>query len=139
LSEGAGEAKINILIKAITAQKLDDKANHYTPVVFNFGVNMEESERKTDLAKIAFQMTMNTEPGIARFAIEGTAVITGEPGQIEKMLSADRETQVPEIFTRIYQQAYSVVFMLAGTIDVPYPSPALLKKPHVQAPLPGQV
>jgi hypothetical protein len=133
LSEVREEADVNIFMKAISAQKLDERANHNTPVIFSFSVNMEETERKADSAKINFQMTMGTEPSIARFSVEGTAEVAGEPAQIDASLTADRETHVPAVFTKIYQQAYSIVFMLAGTIDVPYPSPALLKKPHVQA------
>ncbi len=76
---------------------------------------------------------MDTEPAIAKFVTEGSADIKGEESEIEKLLSADPETNVPYVFTRIYQTVYSVIFMLAGTIDVPYPSPALLKRPHVKA------
>ena len=78
-------------------------------------------------------MTMDTEPAIAKFIVEGTAKISGEESEIEKLLTAYSQTNVPFVFTRIYQTVYSVIFMLAGTVDIPYPSPALLKRPHVRA------
>lgn len=120
-------------IRNVTAQKLDERCNHNTPVIFDFGANLEESERLTDEVTLNFQMTMETEPAIAKFIVEGSATVTGEESEIEKILSADPQTNVPFVFTRIYQTVYSVIFMLAGTIDVPYPSPALLKRPHVKA------
>ncbi len=120
-------------IRNVAVQKLDEKSNHNTPVIFDFGANLEEADRSSESVILNFRMTMDTEPAIAKFVIEGNATINGEESEIEKLLSADPETNVPYVFTRIYQTVYSVIFMLAGTIDVPYPSPALLKRPHVRA------
>ena len=111
---------------------MDDKADHNTPVIFDFGANLEEAERSSDGVVLNFKMTMDTEPAIAKFMVEGTARISGEESEIEKLLSPDPQTNVPFVFTRIYQTVYSVIFMLSGTVDVPYPSPALLKRPHVR-------
>jgi hypothetical protein len=126
-------AEVITKIRNIAVQKLDDKATHNTPVIFDFGANLEEADRTSDSVVLNFRMTMDTEPAIAKFVVEGATTITAEEAEIEKLLSADPETDVPYVFTRIYQTVYSVIFMLAGTIDVPYPSPALLKRPHVRA------
>jgi hypothetical protein len=123
-------------IRNVTSSKSDDKANHNTPVVFNFAVNMDEAERTTESVKLNFQMVMDTEPAVAKFTVEGVAILNGDQAEIEKILSADPQTNVPLVFTRIYQQVYSVIFMLAGTIDVPYPSPALLKRAQVKSAIP---
>ena len=123
-------------IRNITSTKSDEKANHNTPVVFNFSVNMDEADRTSDSVKINFQMIMDTEPSVAKFTIEGVATVTGDSAEIEKLFEADPKTNVPHVFTRIYQQVYSVIFMLAGTLDVPYPSPALLKRTHVRSAFP---
>jgi hypothetical protein len=119
-------------IRSVDVQKTDDKADHNTPVIFDFGANLEEADRSSEGVTLNFKMTMDTEPAIAKFVVEGTAKISGEESEIEKLLSADPQTNVPFVFTRIYQTVYSVIFMLAGTVDVPYPSPALLKRPHVR-------
>ena len=120
-------------IRNVAVQKLDEKSNHNTPVIFDFGANIEEADKSNESVTLNFKMTMDTEPTIVKFVIEGTATINGEESEIEKLLSADPDTNVPYVFTRIYQTVYAVIFMLAGTIDVPYPSPALLKRPHVRA------
>ena len=123
-------------IRNVSSQKSDEKATHSTPVVFSFSVNMEEVDRTSESVKLNFQMVMDTEPQIAKFSIDGTSIVTGDSAEIEKMLAADPQTNVPQIFTRIYQQVYSVLFLLAGTIDVPYPSPALLKRAQVRSAFP---
>ena len=108
-------AEVETRIRNIAVQKLDEKSNHNTPVIFDFGANLEEADRSSESVTLNFRMTMDTEPAIAKFVIEGTAVVNGEESEIEKLLSADPETNVPYIFTRIYQAVYSVIFMLAGT------------------------
>jgi len=120
-------------------QKLEERSNHNTPVTFEFGVNLEESKRTSESILLNFKMTMEAEPAIVKFIVEGTSSIEGEEGEIEKLLSPDPQTNVPNIFTSIYQNVYSVIFMLAGTVDVPYPSPALLKKAHVRAAYPADM
>lgn len=100
---------------------------------------MEEVERNDESVKLNFQMIMDTEPSIAKFTVEGAATVRGSTEVIEQMLTADPETNVPFVFTRIYQQVYAVIFMLAGTIEVPYPSPALLKRAHVRRVLSNEI
>lgn len=131
-----GTTEVATKIRSITSLKSDEKANHNTPVMFNFNVNMEEVDRTSDSVKLNFQMVMDTDPPIAKFSVDGVTLVTGDSAEIEKTLAPDPQTNVPQVFTRIYQQVYSVVFMLAGTIDVPYPSPALLKRAHVRSAIP---
>jgi hypothetical protein len=132
-------AQVLTKIRSVSSIKSDEKATPNTPVIFNFGVNMEEAERREDNVTLNFQMTMDTEPGIAKFIVDGSANVRGSSEEIEHMLSADPETNVPYVFTRIYQQVYAVIFMLAGTIEVPYPSPALLKRAHVRRALSNEI
>lgn len=130
---------VSTKIRNVSVQKLDEKANQNTPVVFEFGVNLEESERSMDSIVLSFKMKMEAEPAIVRFNVEGTTSINGEEGEIEKLLAPDPQTNVPIVFTSIYQNVYAVIFMLAGTVDVPYPSPALLKKAHVRTAYPAEM
>ena len=117
--------------RRIIAQKLEDSSSHDTRVVFNVGVNIEEVYRKSNSVALNFAVSLETEPSIGKLAIEGVATVTGNPAGVEKMLAADSSTNIPKVLTPIYEEIYSVLFMLVGTLDLPYPSPALLKKPHV--------
>ena len=122
-------------IRSISAQKLDGSLNRTirdTSVVFNIGVNIEEAARRSNSVALNFQLVVGTEPSIAKFSIEGTTTITGNSGDIEKLLSVDPKTNIPKVVTPIYQDVYSVLFMLASTLNLPRPSPALLKNPQVR-------
>jgi hypothetical protein len=131
LSSGGGTADIDSKITSMSAQKLDEKATHNAQVVFNVGINIEELSRKSNAAILKFQMTVGTEPSIAKFLIGGIANVTGSTGQIDMLLSNDSETGIPRVLTPIFQEVYSLLFMMASTLNVPHPSPALLKKAHV--------
>jgi len=139
VSEKATTTEVVTKIRNISAVKTNESATHSTPVMFNFGVNMEEADRRSDAVKLNFQMNMETEPAIVKFTIEGTVTVTGEITEIEKMLSADPQSGVPHVFTRVYQEVYAVIFLLAGNLDVPYPSPALLKRTQVRTAFPDQI
>ncbi len=130
---------ITTSITSVAAERTEEKADANTPVIFGLDVNIEELERKSDSVKVKFHISMESDPSIARFAIEGTATASGDSTAIETSLNADPETNVPPIFTKIYQQAYAVMFLMAGTLNVPYPSPALLRSPRVQTAVAGQI
>ena len=130
---------VTVKIRSITAQKNDESSSTNTPVIFNFNVNIEEVERNNDSVKLNFQMDMEADPSIVKFSIAGITTVTGDSASIESILTADPDTNVPPVFTKIYQQAYAVMFLLAGTLNVPYPSPALLKRAHVQTALAGEI
>ena len=119
-------------IRTINAVKSNEAGTRYTPVMFNFGVNMDETERKSDSVKLNFQLNMDSEPSLVKFVIEGTVNLVGDQSEIEKLLSAD-QSGVPQVFARVYQDIYAVLFLLSGNLDVPYPSPALLKRTQVKA------
>jgi hypothetical protein len=126
-------------IRNINAVKSNETATRYSPVLFNFGVNMDEADRKNDSVKLNFQINMESEPAMVKFAIEGSVSLYGDISEIEKMLTADPQSGVPHVFTRVYQDIYAVIFLLAGNLDVPYPSPALLKRAQVKTAIPEQI
>ena len=131
---GAGQgtkAEVKVKIKKISAQKLEDSSSHDSRVVFNVGVNIEEEYRKSNSVGLNYAVSLETEPPIGKVSIEGIATVSGNPAGVEKMLAPDPSTNIPKVLTPIYEEIYSVLFMLVGTLDLPYPSPALLKKPHV--------
>lgn len=130
---------IETRITSVAAERTDERADANTPVIFGLDVNIEELERKNDSVKVKFHISMESDPSIVRFAIEGTATAQGDSSALDSSLNPDPETNVPPVFTKIYQQAYAVIFLLAGTLNVPYPSPALLRSPRVQTAVAGQI
>ncbi len=134
------QARPEVLVKVdnVVASKLDSKAHQSSVVNFNIKVNMDEAEGKTEQLEVRYVITMSTEPSVARFQVEGSAIVKGNSEDIEQAVSSDPQTKVPYMLTKVYQQVYPILFMLAGAIDIPYPSPGLLRssKPAQQVPEP---
>ena len=133
-------AEIIVKIDNAVATRLNDDANQSSAVNFNIKVNMNESERSTEQLVVRYSIVMNTEPVVAKFQVEGSAIVRGRPEDMDEVLSADAQTGAPYLFTKVYQQVYPVIFMLAGATDIPYPSPGLLQhsKPQAQVAEPVQ-
>ncbi len=136
------QARPEVLVKIenVVASKLDNKAHQSSLVNFNIKVNMDEAESKTDLLEVRYAITMSTEPSVAKFQVEGSAIVKGNSEDIEQAVSSDPQSKVPYLLTKVYQQVYPILFMLAGAIDIPYPSPGLLRssKPAQQVAEPLQ-
>ena len=133
MASNQSQSDIIVKIDNVIATKLDEKAHQSSAVNFNIKVNMDEIERKTQLLVVHYAIIMNTEPSVAKFQVEGSAVVKGRLEDIEEAVSSDPQTNVPYLFTKVYQQVYPVLFMLAGAIDIPYPSPGLLRSPKPTA------
>jgi hypothetical protein len=131
LSSVTDSAGVDTIITSMSAQKLDEKTTHNTPVVFNVQMSIDEISRKSETVNLKFQLTVGTEPSVAKFVIGGNSRVTGSASQIEKLLATDSETKIPRVLTPIFEQVYSILFMMTSTLNVPHPSPALLKKPRV--------
>jgi len=134
--DASSKAKVSTKIRNIVARKTGKEANHNTSVAFNFNATIEEIDRSNDGAILSFQLLMKSEPSVADFTVEGKTAMMGDRSEIEKMLAPDPETTIPLVFTSICQQIFPTIFMLAGTIDVPCPSLALLKKAQVRVAYP---
>lgn len=61
-----------------------------------------------------------------KFEIEGVATLNGKDAEINKMLEVDPETKVPYVFQRIYQNAFTAMYLLSTILNVPPPPQDLL-------------
>jgi len=63
---------------------------------------------------------------LVRFEVEGTATLTGKDEDIRKVLEADSETKIPRILPRIYQHAFTAMYLLSTVLNTPPPPQDLL-------------
>jgi len=75
---------------------------------------------------VGFGLQLNTKPGLVRFEIEGTATLTGKDEDIRKVLEVDAETKMPRILPRIYQHAFTAMYLLSTVLNTPPPPQDLL-------------
>ncbi len=95
-------------------------------VNFDVKAKLEERERKSQTIVIGFNLLLATKPSIVKFEVEGIATLTGKDAELSKMLEVDPETKVPYVFQRIYQYAFTAMYLLSTVLNAPPPPPDLL-------------
>ena len=126
-------AEVEVALKSVEATKVSETANPDTQVVFNVNASISEGSRKTGEVVLRFSFELSTQPEIARLMANGSATVTGEDRDIDTLLTAKEEGSVPVVFMRIYQRVYATLYLVCGSLKIPYPSPGLLKSVHVSA------
>jgi len=95
-------------------------------VNFDVKAKLEERERKSQTIVIGFNLLLTTKPSIVKFEVEGVAALTGKDAELSKMLEVDPETKVPYVFQRIYQYAFTAMYLLSTILNAPPPPQDLL-------------
>jgi len=95
-------------------------------VNFDAKAKLEERERKSQTIIIGFNLLLTTKPSIVKFEVDGVATLTGKDAELSKMLEVDPETKVPYVFQRIYQYAFTAMYLLSTILNAPPPPQDLL-------------
>jgi hypothetical protein len=109
----------------LLATRLEVKSTTGT-VNFDLKVKLEERERKSQLIVVGFGLLLSTKPSIVRFEIEGVATLAGKDEDIRRMLEVDPETKVPHLLPRVYQYAFTAMYLMSTVLNTPPPPQDLL-------------
>ena len=120
-------AGIEITIRSVEGNKLAEDVTSDSSVNFNVNANITESERNPDRLTLKFAIDLTTEPDVAKMTVTGTAVLTGDEKEIDFLLTPKEGESVPPVFMKIYQKVYAVLYLVSGSLRIPYPSPGLLR------------
>jgi len=81
---------------------------------------------------VGFGLLLTTKPSIVRFEIEGKAMLKGKDEDIRKMFEVDPETKIPHLLPRVYQYAFTAMYLMSTVLNTPPPPQDLLGS-HVPA------
>ncbi|MGC8895481.1 MAG: hypothetical protein ACP5LB_01760 [Candidatus Bathyarchaeia archaeon] len=118
-------ASVKVEITSLVGVRLDVKSGAES-VNFDVKAKLEERERKSQMVILDFKLFLTTKPSLVKFEVEGTATLSGKDAEINKMLEVDPETKVPYVFQRIYQTAFTAMYLLSTILNVPPPPQDLL-------------
>lgn len=104
-------------------------------VNFNVKAKLDERERKSQTVILGFGLLLTTKPSIVKFEIEGTATLNGKDEDIRKMLEVDPETKVPRVLPRVYQHAFTAMYLLSTILNTPSPPQDLLNSQNPPSPM----
>lgn len=117
---------VKVEITSLLGVRLDFKSSGVGTVNFDVKAKLEEKERKSQMVVVAFSLYLTTKPNIVKFEVEGIATLNGKEAEISKMLETDPETKVPYIFQKIYQHAFTAMYLMSTFLNTPPPPQDLL-------------
>jgi hypothetical protein len=118
---------MDVFVKGIEATKTADEANESTAVTFNVNASINEADRGPGFLNLKFSMDIETSPSAARIHVAGTATLSGKESEIDETLAAKEKDGTPALFMKIYQRVYPTMYLLCGSLKIPYPAPGLLR------------
>lgn len=124
--------QIDVQIKGVETSRTSEGVDENTEVMFAVNSSISESDRGPGFINLKFSIEMETQPSAARVFISGTASVTGKEEEIDELLAAKERDGTPTLFMRIYQRAYPTMYLLCGSLHVPYPGPGLLRRNKVE-------
>lgn len=126
--------EVEVLVKNVEANRLSDQVRDETAVTFDVNASLTETEHETGSFTLKFSIAITAQPPVARMDVAGTARITGEEKEIEQLLVSPDPNSPPPVFMNIYQKVYAILYLLSGSLKIPYPSPGLMKVVKMASP-----
>jgi hypothetical protein len=126
--------EVEVLVKNVDATRLSEEAKDETPVTFDVTASLSETEHQVGEFTLKFSIGITSQPPVAKMDVAGTAKITGEEADIQALLKTPDQNTPPPIFMSIYQKVYAILYLLSGSLKIPYPSPGLMKIVKMAAP-----
>jgi len=128
--------RVNVAIANISADRFWDVRKPIPPIQISTNINMVGVEKKSDGSlEVSFVLTINYNPSIAQISLKGSAYVSGDKSEIDKVLKDYEEKKPPPQI--IVQSISNVVFiesvLISRTLNIPPPIP-LPQIPEAKAP-----
>jgi len=128
--------RVNVVITNISAERFWDIRKPIPPIQIGTNINVVGMEKKSDgTLEVPFVLAINYNPSIAQMSLKGSAYISGDKNEIEKVLKDHEEKKPPPPL--IVQSISNVVFiesvLISRTLNIPPPIP-LPQIPEAKAP-----
>jgi hypothetical protein len=118
--------RVNVAIANISAERFWDIRKPIPPIQLGTNINIVGMEKKPDGSlEVPFVLAINYNPSIAQISLKGNAYVSGDKGEIEKILKDYEEKKPPPPL--IVQSISNVVFiesvLISRTLNIPPPIP----------------
>jgi hypothetical protein len=128
--------RVNVVITNISAERFWDIRKPIPPIQIGTNINVVGMEKKADgTLEVPFVLAINYNPSIAQLSLKGSAYVSGDKNEIEKVLKDYEEKKPP--LPLIVQSISNVVFiesvLISRTLNIPPPIP-LPQIPQAKAP-----
>jgi len=118
--------RVNVVISSISAERFWDIRKPIPPIQINTNINVVGMEKKQEEAlEVPFVLSIVYNPSIAQMNSKGHAFVTGEKGEVDRVLKDYEQKRPPAPI--IIQSISNVVFiesvLISRTLNIPPPIP----------------
>jgi hypothetical protein len=118
--------RVNVAITNISAERFWDIRKPIPPIQIGTNINIVGMDKKPDESlEVPFVLAINYNPSIAQISLKGSAYVSGDKNEIEKILKDHEEKKPPPPL--IEQSISNVVFiesvLISRTLNIPPPIP----------------
>jgi hypothetical protein len=118
--------RVNVAIANISAERFWDIKKPLPPTQIATNINMVAMEKKPDgTVEVPFVLTINYNPSIAQINLKGTAYVSGEKNEMDKLVKDYEDKKPPPQI--VVQSISNVVFiesvLISRTLNIPPPIP----------------
>ena len=113
-------------IANISADRFWDIGKSIPPIQINTNINLVNMEKKSDGSlEVPFVLTINYNPSIAQISLKGSAHVSGDKGEIDKVLKDYGEKKPPPqiIVQSISNVAFIESILISRALSIPPPIP----------------
>ncbi len=118
--------RVNVAIKNISAERFWDIRKPIPPIQIGTNINIVGMNKRSDESlEIPFVLVINYNPSIAQISLKGSAYVSGDKNETEKILKGHEEKKPPP--SLVVQSISNVVFiesiLISRTLNIPPPIP----------------
>ncbi len=118
--------RVNVAITNISAERFWDIRKPIPPIQIGTNINIVGMEKQPDgTLAVPFVLAINYNPSIAQISLKGSAYVSGDKNEIDKILKDYEEKKPPPPL--IVQSISNVVFiesvLVSRTLNIPPPIP----------------
>ncbi len=120
--------EIEVTAERIEGARLSPGVDENTKANYKLNVSVSEVRRRPGSMGLAFTLELSAAPQVAKMTVSGNAKVTGVEDEI-RLATAPRQGKAPpKLVEMLYDKLYGLLYILAGSLNVPYPMPSLVKE-----------
>lgn len=128
-SSSASSAVLDVELTAekIEALRLEPNADENTKSSYKLNVSISEVRRRPGSITLSYVLELSSEPAVTKMTVTGTAKVMGPEEEIKQATASRQGKAPPKLVEVLYDRMYGLLYLLAGSLKVPYPMPNLVK------------
>jgi len=130
------DVSVLVEITSLVGERLGEDTGS-AAVRFDVSAKLEEKERQSGRIVVLFGLAVRTKPSVVKYEVEGRATLAGKDALIDQMLKIDPKSNIPFVFHRVYQHAFTAIYTMASLMGTIYPPPELLFSGKQSVPIEG--